>query len=81
MEKLTTSLLIDFLEETTSEDQSKDILNHLNCYPYYKDILLGLQLDLFELGNKDAVLKNIQSRKEKTQNALFPDMTSKTTTL
>jgi len=81
MKKLSISLMIDFLEGTTSKDQSLEIQEYITLYPYYKNILIGLQLDLVQFGSKAAVLKHLQQQKEKARKKLFSKTTPTTNVL
>ena len=75
MTKITLSLLIAYSEGQLSDRQSKEIKKHLEVYPYYKDILSGLQQLQEDLGEED-VIEHLQAKKETARQRLFKGITA-----
>lgn len=63
--------MIDYLNGTISEEQSNNIELHIKKYPYYKDILKGLLIEIEELSGKEKILDHLEEEKEKTIALLF----------
>jgi len=75
MKKITLSLLIAYTEGNLSDGQSKEIKKHLELYPYYKDILSGLQQLQEDLGEEE-VIDHLDSKKQTARQRLFKGITA-----
>lgn len=70
MKNFTYSLMIAYLEDQTSEQESKEIQAYIARYPYYEDILCGLK-QLLAASSKEEVAAHMRQRKEAARQQLF----------
>lgn len=66
---LNIALLLDFIEDKLSPENRQFVIDQLVLYPYYKEIIEGLKMEMAAHGSREKVLQNLEKEKQhfKTQ--------------
>lgn len=62
--------MLSYLEGHTSEQETREIQAYISRYPYYQDILNGLQ-DLKTTRSNQEIAKHLQQQKSAARKQLF----------
>ena len=71
MNFLSTKDLLDFCEGKTSPIKSMEIEAYIQKYPYYQDIIEGLQMLSEDLPEGESLEENLSQSKAATWNKMF----------